>query len=167
MTFLEESYKFYKELFWDGINGKHFTYAHDSGTNIRFEEYSRFLTLVLCLNKMAEILGHPEDAVHWNETVGMDNLMRVFENGWEKETPGMYGTTSGGIGWSNVAPAANSQFPRDWLKIMAEEWLDDSVKGFFGDIALTRVALQDWDESEIDNFAVVPGDLNIDPKALS
>ena len=30
-TFLELSYKFYKELYWDGINSKHWLYAYDSG----------------------------------------------------------------------------------------------------------------------------------------
>ena len=30
-TFLQESYNFYKELFWQGINGKHWLYAYDSG----------------------------------------------------------------------------------------------------------------------------------------
>ena len=30
-TFLEKSYQFYKDLFWDGIGGKHWLYAYDSG----------------------------------------------------------------------------------------------------------------------------------------
>ena len=30
-TFLELSYQFYKELYWDGINSKHWLYAYDSG----------------------------------------------------------------------------------------------------------------------------------------
>ena len=30
-TFLELSYQFYKELFWDGISNKHWFYAYDSG----------------------------------------------------------------------------------------------------------------------------------------
>ena len=33
LTFLQEAYTFYKELFWDGIGGKHWLYAYDSGTN--------------------------------------------------------------------------------------------------------------------------------------
>ena len=41
-TFLAKSYEFYKELFWDGIGGKHFGYGYQA---------------VLCLNKMAVILG--------------------------------------------------------------------------------------------------------------
>ena len=51
LNFLEQAYSFYKELFWDGIGGNHFEYGYDS---------------ILCLNKMAEVLGQPEDAVHWN-----------------------------------------------------------------------------------------------------
>lgn len=34
-TFLEKSYQFYKELFWDGIEGKHWLYAYDSGDDNR------------------------------------------------------------------------------------------------------------------------------------
>jgi hypothetical protein len=64
-TFLAEAYAFYKELFWDGISGNHFLYAYDS---------------VLCLNKMAAVLGggHAEDAAHWNATVGMANVDDVL-----------------------------------------------------------------------------------------
>ena len=124
---------------------------------------------------MADILGYPEDPAHWNETVNFPNLEQTLENSWEMDTPGMFGATSGGIGFSNVAPAANSMFPRDWVVKMAEEWMDNSViwsvinpslplishpsqeKGFYGEIPLTRVALQDWVENENDNFSVVPG----------
>ena len=52
-TFLAKSYEFYKELFWDGIGGKHFGYGYQA---------------VLCLNKMAAILGFQEDAINWNAT---------------------------------------------------------------------------------------------------
>ena len=86
------------------------------------------LIAVLCLNKMADILGYPEDPAHWNETVNFPHLQQNMENQWEMETPGMYGGTSGGIGFGNVAPAANSMFPRDWVVRMAEEWIDDSVR---------------------------------------
>ena len=30
-TFLEQSYQFYKELYWNGISSKHWLYAYDSG----------------------------------------------------------------------------------------------------------------------------------------
>ena len=82
---------------------------------------------VLCLNKMAEILGYPEDPAHWNQTVNFPNLQQNLENLWELDTPAMFGGTSGGVGFSNVAPAANSMFPRDWVVRMAEEWMDNSV----------------------------------------
>ena len=80
------------------------------------------------MNKMADILGYPEDPAHWNETVNFPHLQQNMENQWEMDTPGMYGATSGGIGFSNVAPAANSMFPRDWVVTMAEEWIDNSVR---------------------------------------
>ena len=110
---MEKSYEFYKELFWEKISGKHWLYAYDG---------------VLCLNKMAEILGYPDDPAHWNETVGMDNLQHQLELFWEIDTPNMFGETGNGIGWSNVAPSANSMFPREWVVKMAENWLDDSVR---------------------------------------
>jgi len=136
--FLEQSYQFYKELYWEAINGKHWLYAYDA---------------VLCLNKMAEILGFTEDPAHWNETVNMQNLYSQMENQWELETPGWYGS---GMGWGNVAPGANSMFPREWLKTMAEKWLDNQEDGFFGTVPLTRLPLKDWEDGVNDNFAVVP-----------
>jgi hypothetical protein len=95
-TFLEKSYEFYKELFWDGIDGKHFGYAYES---------------VLCLNKMADILGSPEDAVHWNSTINIANVQHWLDNEWERDTPGMFGSTSSRMGWSNIANAGLSMFP--------------------------------------------------------
>ena len=76
---------------------------------------------------MAAVLGYPDDPLHWNETVGMADLARQLEYDWERDTPGMYGDTSGGVGWANVAPAASSMFPRDWLITMASHWLDNPV----------------------------------------
>ena len=76
---------------------------------------------------MAEVLGTPEDAAHWNATVNYPGLGHRLESAWEMETPAMFGSTGNGIGFSNLAPAANSMFPRDWLVTMAEEWIDNSV----------------------------------------
>lgn len=141
-TFLQQAYEFYKDLYWDNIGGKHFGYAYDS---------------VLCLNKMADVLGYPEDAIHWNETVGMHNVHQWLENEWEKDTIGVFGSTANGVSWSNIASSGISMFPRDWVEIMANEWMDDSVKGFYGDVPLTTIALQDFDSQDIVNsFAVVP-----------
>ena len=77
---------------------------------------------------MAEVLGTPEDAVHWNETIKYPDLEYRLESAWEGDTPGMFGSTGNGIGFSNLAPAANSMFPRDWVVTMAHEWMDDSVR---------------------------------------
>ena len=57
-----------KRLFWDGIHDKQWHYAYDS---------------VLCLNKMASELGKEEGAVHWNQTVEMENLQLKLYNGWK------------------------------------------------------------------------------------
>ena len=76
---------------------------------------------------MAEVLGTPEDAVHWNATVNFPNLGQQLENLWEVDTPGMFGGTQNGIGFGNLAYAANSMFPRDWVVTMAQEWMDNSV----------------------------------------
>lgn len=67
----------------------------------------------------------------------------------------MYGNTDGGISWSNVAPAAISMFPREWVDLMARNWMDNPEKGFFGKVPLTRKALKDW-TAENDVFAIVP-----------
>ena len=47
-------------------------------------------------------------------TVGMDNIQNMLANQWEKDTPGMYGSTENRMGWSNIAPAGGMHmfFPR-------------------------------------------------------
>ena len=67
MTFLRQAYSFYKEFFWDGICGTHWNHAYDA---------------VLCLNKMAQLTGTPEDAAHWNDTVRprMTDANRIITN---------------------------------------------------------------------------------------
>ena len=46
--------------------------------------------------------------------VGMDNIQHMLANEWERDTPGMYGSTENRMGWSNVAPAGGMHmfFPR-------------------------------------------------------
>ena len=140
LTFLSKSYEFYKELFWNGIGGNHFGYGYDS---------------VLCLNKMADVLGFPEDAIHWNSTGNIDNVQNELEYFWEIDTPGMYGGNEGKFGWTNIATAALSMFPREWVDIMAREWMDNPVEGFFGEVPLTTIPMKDWEENNFE-FAVVP-----------
>ena len=140
-TFLRLAYDFYRELFWDGIHGKHWDYAFDS---------------VLCLNKMASVLGQEEDALHWNETVGMENLQYSLNNRWNSSAH-MFGLNGKGVAFGNIAPAANSQFPRDWVVQMAEHWMDDSEKGFNSWVPLTSRARQDWLDENWENFAITPG----------
>ena len=114
-----------KALFWKGISGTHFGYAYDS---------------VLCLNKMAHVLGHDDDAQHWNATIGMSNVNQWLSSQWEIGTPSMFGDTSTGVTWSNVAPSGISFFPRNWTMTMAERWLDNAVDGFAGVVPLTCAA---------------------------
>ena len=144
LTSLEKSYEFYKELFWDGIGGKLFGYAYDS---------------VLCLNKMAEVLGYPEDPAHWNASIGMENVQKWLDQNWEMDTPGMFGLTEtpNRMGWNNIAPAGMSMFPRDWAETMATVWMDNPVEGFFGPVPLTTIALKDFpDQNIVNSFAVAP-----------
>ena len=145
MTFLNLSYSFYKELFWvDGVG--------DTVWGLGYES-------VLCLNKMARILGHENDTAHWNASVNMEGLTHWLNNSWEVETPNMFGPTKNGISFVNVATANLHQFPRDWVVAMAEKWLDDSVRGFFSKVPLARYALKDWPQhntGDAYNFAVVP-----------
>ena len=76
---------------------------------------------------MAETLGFHEDVSHWNATANFDDLQTRIENNWEIDREGMWGTTQNGFGWPNFAFAANSMFPREYVKIMSETWLDNSV----------------------------------------
>jgi len=141
ITFLNASYQFYKKLFWEKIGGRVFGYAYDS---------------VLCLNKMATILGYDNDTAHWNASVDMANVQQALKSQWEIDTPNMNGGTKGGIGWTNIAPSGISMFPREYVVAMAEHWLDDPVKGFFSKVPLARTALKDWAAHDPGDFAVVP-----------
>ena len=141
LNFLEQAYSFYKELFWDGIGGNHFEYGYDS---------------ILCLNKMAEVLGQPEDAVHWNTSVDMAHVMDHLEYFWEIDTPGMFGGTGNGIGWLHIAPTGISMFPREWVETMASLWLDNPVDGFYAGVPLTSTAMKYYPDKLMEDFAVVP-----------
>jgi hypothetical protein len=111
---------------------------------------------VLCLNRMARRLGYDNDTVHWNQSIGMDNVMQQLNNSWQMDTPNMYGSTTDGLGFGNIASAGISMFPREWVVAMAEHWMDDSVKGFYSRVPLTRIALRDWPSHNPGAFAVVP-----------
>ena len=146
VTFLAEAYSFYKDLFWDGIGDRHWGYAYDS---------------ILCLNKMASVLGHPEDAVHWNQTIDMTGVDDFLRNSWEKDTKCFWGSTEGGMGWGNLAYTGMSQFPRNYTLAMAHRWMDDKNEGFNTDIPLACTARKDWNisadpNSAAYNFAVTP-----------
>ena len=104
---------------------------------------------------MAAVLGKEGDAVHWNETINMENLQWHLNNGWNSSAF-MYGLNGKGVAFGNIAPAAISQFPREWVVQMAEHWLDDSEKGFNTWIPLSTRARQDWFEGNTD-FFITPG----------
>ena len=143
-TFLSLAYSFYKELFWDEIYGYNL-YSYDS---------------VLCLNKMAEILGFEEDAIHWNETVKMDNLDHTLQSEWQKDLPNLYGGASNGnLGLNHIVPAGISMFPREWLDIMAHEWMDDPINGMFGKVPLNDAYISFPYQNHKNSFATTP-DMN-------
>ena len=62
---------------------------------------------VLCLNKIASVLRQEEDAVHWNQTVSMEDLQRYLENRWNSSAH-LFGRHEKGVTHGNIAPAANS-----------------------------------------------------------
>ena len=145
-TFLAKAYDLYKTLFWDGISDLSFGYGYDSA---------------LCLIKMANVLGFSNETSHWNTTFGLDNVDNWLSSQWESHTPSMFGDTTNGISWSNVAPSGISLFPRNWTVAMAERWLANAADGFYGEVPLTCLAKKDW-PSQVDpdsptyNFAVTP-----------
>ena len=142
LTFLNMSYAFYKELFWDDGMDRTFGYEYDS---------------VLCLNKMAAALGHGNDTAHWNASIDIGHTNQSLYDQWQKDTPNMFGGTKGGMGWTNIAPAGISIFPREWVVAMAEHWMDNPTEGFYTPQApLARTALKDWGAFPPGNFAIVP-----------
>ena len=146
-TFLASAYTFYKDLFWGEITGNLFGYVYDA---------------VLALNKMAETLGVAEDAKHWNATINMPDLNNWLTRGWQKGKPHLWGATTAGVKWGNIAVCGMSQFPRNWTVDMANYWIDDPTVGFAGKVPLTCVAKTSWptplpdpDAAEY-NFAITP-----------
>eukprot|EP00966_Prymnesium_polylepis_P217963 5043969-Prymnesium_polylepis.1 len=112
---------------------------------------------------MAEVLGHPEDAAHWNATVQMADVNEFLRSQWEVDTPSTFGSTANGMQWGNLAYTGMSMFPRNWTLAMAHKWMDNSVSGFSsGDVPLTCVARKDWPPPPVDpdsaayNFMVTP-----------
>ena len=130
-TFLREAYSFYRSLFWNRIGGTHLNHAYDS---------------VLCLNKMATILGQPEDVAHWNQLGNMDFLPTFIQQQWEIETEGILGATNNGrrIGWIHVASMGFSQFPRANVEKMARMWIDNSTHGFFDRVPLASKPISNY-----------------------
>merc|ERR1711974_73465 len=133
----------YKELFWDGIGGNHWNYGYDS---------------MVCMEKMAEILGYTDDIGHWNASINMEGLEeRNNQQFWEIDTPKLFGGGANGIGFTNFASTAYKQFPRELLDIMAREWLDNPMNGLAGKVPLSTVALKDHPGKDIVKaFKVVP-----------
>jgi len=152
-TFLEQAYGFYKELFWNEIGGRNFGQAYDS---------------VLALNSMATTLGYHNDSAHWNASLDMSGVQDMLAGSWEKDTKCFYGPTTApnSMGWGAVAYSGMSMFPRNWTKLMAHRWLDDTVDGFsYGEQPLLCTARKSWPpgapgsvdpESTTYNFVTTP-----------
>jgi len=109
---------------------------------------------------MAEVLGYPEDPIHWNTTFNMDNIQHFLENEWEKDTPNMFGHTDGEtVKWGSFAYTAMSMFPREWVDAMAHSWLNNAEDGFLSEVPLVCIAKKDLPEhiGSSFNFAITPG----------
>ena len=145
ITYLAEAYELYKELFWEDIGGDMWMLGYDS---------------VLCLNKMADVLGVPEDAAHWNASIGMDKYHKRVEDEWERDTPNMFGRGENGIVFNNVAPGGVTMFPREYVEAMAREWLDDALDGFSSYVPLCGAVMRDWtlggEGAGLASFATTP-----------
>ena len=95
------------------------------------------LVSMVCMEKMAEILGHSNDIGHWNASINMNGLEEQNnQEFWEIDTPKLFAGGADGIGFTNFANTAYKQFPRELLDIMAREWLDNPMNGLAGLIQL-------------------------------
>ena len=94
--------------------------------------------------------------MHWNASIDMEHVMQHLEYFWEIDTPGMFGGTGDGIGWTQIASSGISMFPREWVETMARDWLDNSVDGFNAGVPLTSTAMKYYPNNLMEDFAVVP-----------
>merc|ERR1712194_154127 len=89
----------------------------------------------------------------------MEQLSAQMEKQWERDTANIYGDTTSGIGWGNLAPMGMSMFPREWAVAMAESWLNNSEYGFLTPVGLSCKAIGNWSSTpELDDyhFGVTP-----------
>ena len=75
-------------------------------------------------------------------SVNMDNIEHFLENEWERDTPNMFGQTEDGVRWGSFAYTAMSMFPREWVEVMAENWLDNPEDGFLSEVPFVCIAKQ-------------------------
>ena len=140
ISFLNDTYSFYKALMWQSIPG------------VWGYEYSAADRLAM----MAVELGYPDDVDHWYDLVNMDNINNWLNCRWEVNGVNHYfAAGTGTLGWSGMAYMAIDQFPDQWAWEMSEYWATNSVDGFFSTVPLSTIALKDWGQVS-DVFTITP-----------
>jgi len=150
-NFLNDCYApYFKPLFWGGS----------------FDIWGGKYEGAECLKKMAVATGNAADTSHWHTVMGLDGLDAWRNAEWQKDGVTNYfgglgpaffppGTSDTALYWTGMAYMRNRWFPEEWASLMTGEWAVDSVKGFFGQVPPTLVALQDFDHIFPD-FASAP-----------
>ena len=143
LSFISESYGFFRALMWNATPG---FWGYDYGA-------------ATCLSLMATELGYPQSEIdHWDEVVDRDGFEAWLNNQWEKDGIEHYfgGTTGVPLDWTTFAYLAMDGFPQQWAKDMVETWAMDSINGFNARGQMSTVAAQDWDQIPNKNFFITP-----------
>lgn len=125
-VFLAQAYDYFQKLFPTKFYGMHFGFGYDAG---------------LAMQKMALALGKTSDEANkWVGSAYGNNTWVIASRGfldanWQRDVPKLFGPIYYINGkpmynWTHFAYANMSQFRRQDLIEMTNEWLIDSIKGF-------------------------------------
>ena len=110
---------------------------------------------ILALNTMAQVLGMPEDAVHWNETSGMNfwtSEKKKARYHAEWDNPKNWNITSPtAFNWLDIASLGIEDVNREWVEQMGRVWLANSTYGHYDIVPLSSVPLKNYHKDDDTN----------------
>ena len=132
--YLRKAYAFYKDLYWDNMFWIE---------NVFGQGYDA----VLALNKMADILGVPEDASHWNSTSGMtyrtsDFYINRRDKEWNQTSTWDVMNNETSFNWLQISGLGQSDVKREFVEKMGRVWLIDPVYGHWDKVPLASIPLK-------------------------
>jgi len=115
------------------------------------------------LMKIAKILDHHEDVLHWKKIVprDQDQIDSWFEQRWEVHGHSKYfaGPQDGMLMTNGFWHFRSPHFPRDYAQKMTQAWALNRKSGFYGmffPLAMSRQSMQDYASRVDQSFGYTP-----------